>query len=119
MKQVRLVMLSLLIVLLCSLMSPAQQKVTTAANATVPPLIPFSNVATDEGGSSLSGVVNITFSLYTGAARRRATVDRDAEQYPTRSHRALLRATGHHQTERRTHNFVYHRRSPLAGRAHR
>jgi hypothetical protein len=64
MKQVRLATLSLLIVLLCSLMSPAQQKVTTAANATVPPLIPFSNVATDEGGSSLSGVLQITFSLY-------------------------------------------------------
>jgi hypothetical protein len=64
MKQVRLATLSLLIVLLCSLMSPGQQNVTTAANATVPPLIPFSNVATDEGGSSLSGVVQITFSLY-------------------------------------------------------
>jgi hypothetical protein len=32
----------------------------------VPPLIPFSSVASDEGGSSLSGVVNITFSLYAG-----------------------------------------------------
>jgi hypothetical protein len=32
----------------------------------VPPLIQFSNVATDEGGSSLSGVVSITFSLYSG-----------------------------------------------------
>ena len=30
----------------------------------VPPLIPFSNVATDEGGNSLSGVVSLTFSLY-------------------------------------------------------
>ena len=29
-----------------------------------PPLIQFSNVATDEGGNTLSGVVNITFSLY-------------------------------------------------------
>ena len=64
MKQVRVVMLSLLMVLLCSLFSAAQQSVTTAANATVPPLIPFSSVATDEGGSSLSGVVSITFSLY-------------------------------------------------------
>jgi hypothetical protein len=27
-------------------------------------LIPYSNIATDDGGSSLSGVVNITFSLY-------------------------------------------------------
>jgi len=42
----------------------AQQSAVTDANATVPPLIQFSNVATDEGGSSLSGVVSITFTLY-------------------------------------------------------
>lgn len=30
-----------------------------------PPLIQFSNVATDEGGNTLSGEVNITFSLYS------------------------------------------------------
>jgi len=66
MKQVRVVMLSLLTVLLCSLLSPAQQSVTTATSATVPPLIPFSSVASDEGGISLSGVVSITFSLYAG-----------------------------------------------------
>jgi trimeric autotransporter adhesin len=64
MKQVRVVMLSLLMVLLCGRFSPAQQSVATAANAAVPPLIQFSNVATDSGGSSLSGVVSITFSLY-------------------------------------------------------
>ena len=63
MRQVRVVMLSFLVVLQCSLFSAAQQS-ATAANATVPPLIPFSSVATDEGGNSLSGVVNITFSLY-------------------------------------------------------
>jgi hypothetical protein len=43
----------------------AQQGVATAASAAVPPLIQFSNVATDEGGNSLSGVVSITFSLYS------------------------------------------------------
>jgi hypothetical protein len=32
--------------------------------AQVPPLIQVSNVATDEGGTALSGGVNITFSLY-------------------------------------------------------
>jgi len=64
-KQARVVMLSLLLVLLCSLFSAAQQSATAAANATVPPLIPFSSVAADEGGNSLSGVVSITFSLYT------------------------------------------------------
>jgi trimeric autotransporter adhesin len=36
-----------------------------AASVQVPPLIQFSNVATDEGGNTLSGVVSITFSLYT------------------------------------------------------
>src|SRR5579863_9189758 len=66
MKQVRMVVLSMLLLLLCSLLSQAQQSVATAANATVPPLIQFSNVATDEGGNSLSGVVSITFSLYNG-----------------------------------------------------
>jgi hypothetical protein len=30
----------------------------------VPPLIQFSNVATDEGGNTLSGVMSVTFSLY-------------------------------------------------------
>jgi hypothetical protein len=63
MKQIRVGMLSISMVVLCSLFSPAQQSVATA-NATVPPLIQFSNVATDQGGDSLSEVVNITFSLY-------------------------------------------------------
>src|SRR5208282_1777427 len=37
-----------------------------ASTQAPPPLIPFSNVATDDGGNTLSGVVNITFSFYTG-----------------------------------------------------
>jgi hypothetical protein len=61
MKQVRVGMLSTLMLLLCSWLGQAQQSVATAM---VPPLIQLSNVATDEGGSSMSGVVNITFSLY-------------------------------------------------------
>ena len=64
MRQVRVLMLSTLMVLLCSLLSQAQQSVATVANGMVPPLIQFSNVATDEGGNSLSGMVSITFSLY-------------------------------------------------------
>jgi hypothetical protein len=64
MRQVRVLMLSTLMVLLCSLLSQAQQSVATVANGMVPPLIQFSNVGTDEGGNSLSGVVSITFSLY-------------------------------------------------------
>ena len=42
----------------------AQTANSNSASAQVPPLIQFSNVATDQGGSSLSGVVSITFSLY-------------------------------------------------------
>jgi hypothetical protein len=42
----------------------AQTSSSTLATAQVPPLIQFSNVATDEGGSSLSGAVSITFSLF-------------------------------------------------------
>src|SRR5271167_54474 len=42
----------------------AQTANSVSAPSQVPPLIQFSNVATDQGGSSLSGVVSITFSLY-------------------------------------------------------
>lgn len=43
----------------------AQTSGSNPASAQVPPLIQFSNVAADENGNSMSGVVNITFSLYT------------------------------------------------------
>jgi hypothetical protein len=43
----------------------AQTAVSSSASAQVPPLIQFSNVATDSGGNTLSGPVSITFSLYT------------------------------------------------------
>jgi|HubBroStandDraft_6_1064221.scaffolds.fasta_scaffold00054_24 hypothetical protein len=42
----------------------AQTSPNSPASAQVPPLIQFSNVATDEGGNTLSGEVSITFSLY-------------------------------------------------------
>ena len=43
----------------------AQTAGSSSISAQVPPpLIQFSNVATDEGGNSMSGVVDITFSLY-------------------------------------------------------
>jgi endosialidase-like protein len=47
-------------------LSMAAQNSGSPASAQVPPLIQFSNVATDEGGNSLSGVVSIAFSLYNG-----------------------------------------------------
>jgi hypothetical protein len=64
MKQVRVVMLSALMVLLCNWLGQAQQSVATDGNRMVPPLLQFSNIATDAGGSTLSGAVSITFSLY-------------------------------------------------------
>src|ERR1700685_2747182 len=48
--------------LLCSLLSQAQPSGATAANS-VPPLIQFSGVATDEGNNTLTGVVSIPFAL--------------------------------------------------------
>src|SRR5271170_1412077 len=52
--------------LLLVLSLAAQTASNGSVSAQVPPLIQFSNVATDQGGNSLSGVVNITFSLYAG-----------------------------------------------------
>jgi len=43
----------------------AQTLGSSPVSAQVPPLIQFSDVATDEGGNALSGAVSITFSLYT------------------------------------------------------
>src|SRR5580704_1992270 len=43
----------------------AQTANSNSASAQVPPLIQFSNIATDEGGNTMSGPVTLTFSLYT------------------------------------------------------
>jgi hypothetical protein len=91
-KQIRVGMLSLLLVLLCSFFSAAQQNVATATNATVPPLIQFSSVATDEGGNTLSGVVNITFSLYNS--------QQGGEPLWTETHNDVeLDGTGHYSVQ--------------------
>jgi hypothetical protein len=50
---------------LSSVLSLVAQTASSSTTSPVPPLIQFSNVATDEGGNSLSGVVSITFSLYS------------------------------------------------------
>jgi Chaperone of endosialidase len=50
--------------LVLALFLAAQTASGGSTSSQVPPLIQFSNVASDEGGDSLSGVVNITFSLY-------------------------------------------------------
>jgi trimeric autotransporter adhesin len=52
--------------LLLAISLVAQTSVSSSASAQVPPpYIQFSSVATDEGGNILSGVENITFSLYS------------------------------------------------------
>jgi hypothetical protein len=57
----------LMIGFLLFVLSLAAQTVSSASpSSQVPPLIQFSNAATDEGGNMLSGVVNLTFSLYAG-----------------------------------------------------
>ena len=42
-----------------------QTSSSNATSAQVPPLIQFSNVATDDSGNTLNGTVSITFSLYS------------------------------------------------------
>ncbi len=54
--------------LLVMMATGAAQQTNSSAGTptqTVPPLIQFSNVASDEGGNTMSGVVSITFSLYS------------------------------------------------------
>jgi len=46
-------------------LSMSAQTASSPASGQVPPLIQLSNIATDQGGNSLSGVVTITFSLYS------------------------------------------------------
>jgi hypothetical protein len=56
-----------LVGLLLFVLSMAAQTASSGSTSSqVPPLIPYSSVASDDGGSSLSGTVAITFSLYAG-----------------------------------------------------
>jgi hypothetical protein len=55
----------LLLGFLSLVLSLAAQTANSPASAQVPPLIQFSNIATDEGGNTMSGPVTLTFSLYT------------------------------------------------------
>ncbi|MGC2270850.1 MAG: hypothetical protein WA555_12635 [Candidatus Sulfotelmatobacter sp.] len=56
---------SVVVAFLWVVVSAAAQTASSPAVAQVPPLIQFSNVGTDEGGNTLSGVLTITFSLYS------------------------------------------------------
>jgi hypothetical protein len=63
-----------------------------SSSSQVPPLIPFSSVASDEGGSSLSGVVSITFSLYT-------TQQAGSPLWTETQNNIPLDATGHYSVQ--------------------
>jgi hypothetical protein len=57
----------------------------------VPPLIQFSRVVTDEGGSTLNGAVSITFSLFNN--------QRGGEPLWTEKQNAQLDSTGHYSVQ--------------------
>ncbi|MHB8218597.1 MAG: hypothetical protein ACYDDS_21200 [Candidatus Sulfotelmatobacter sp.] len=71
----------------------AQTSSSVPAVAQVPPaLIQFSNVATDERGNTLSGVVSITFSLYSGSQGGEAL-------WTETQNNVQLDATGHYSVQ--------------------
>lgn len=70
----------------------AQTSSSSPASSAVPPLIQLSNVATDQGGNSLSGVVSITFSLYNS--------QQGGESLWTETQKSVqLDATGHYSVQ--------------------
>jgi hypothetical protein len=74
----------------------AQSVSSSPAFVQVPPLIEFSNVANDDGGSSLSGVVSITFSLYNsqrGGEPLWAETQNNVQLDPTGHYSVMLGAT--------------------------
>jgi hypothetical protein len=78
--------------LLLVLSLSAQTASSGSTSSQVPPLIPFSSVASDEGGSSVSGVVNLTFSLYT-------TQQGGAPLWTETQNNIPLDATGHYSVQ--------------------
>jgi hypothetical protein len=69
----------------------AQIASSGSSSAQVPPLIQFSNVAADEGGNTLSGVVNINFSLYAA--------QRGGEPLWTETQNVQLDSSGHYSVQ--------------------
>jgi hypothetical protein len=101
MKNLKTRLAVLLLSTLCLLTGAYGQSTPTGSpSAQVPPpLIQFSNVATDEGGNPLSGVANITFSLYNSSkavkrcGRRPRTIFNSMPPGTTRSSSALRSPT--------------------------
>jgi hypothetical protein len=95
----------------------AQTLGSSPAAAQVPPLIQFSNVATDEGGNTLSGVVSVTFSLYNrqqGGEPLWTETQNDVQLDPGGHYSVRLGIT---EAQRRANGSVHRRSSPLAGGA--
>src|SRR5262249_37709716 len=67
---------SLCIIILSALSASGQTaagpSAVTSPTAQVPPVIQFSNAATDEAGNPLTGTVEMTFSLYNSSERGEA-----------------------------------------------
>ncbi len=57
----------LLVVALACLTLPSSGQTVGANSVSVPPVIQFSNLATDATGTPITGTVSITFSLYNGS----------------------------------------------------
>jgi hypothetical protein len=70
----------------------AQTASSGSASSQVPPLIQLSNVATDQGGNTLSGVVSITFSLYAAQQGGEAL-------WTETQNNVQLDATGHYSVQ--------------------
>jgi|HubBroStandDraft_1064217.scaffolds.fasta_scaffold00246_4 hypothetical protein len=94
MKNLKTRLAVLLLSTLCLLTGAYGQSTPTGSpSAQVPPpLIQFSNVATDEGGNPLSGVANITFSLYNSQQGGEAL-------WTETQNNIQLDATGHYSVE--------------------
>jgi len=69
----------------------AQTASSGSAASQVPPLMQFSSVATDEGGSTLNGAVSITFSLFNN--------QRGGEPLWTEKQNVQLDSTGHYSVQ--------------------
>ena len=82
-----IVVVSLLLVLSLA----AQTASSGSASSQVPPLIQFSSVAADEGGNTLSGAVNIIFSLFNN--------QRCGEPLWTEKQNVQLDSTGHYSVQ--------------------
>jgi len=65
MKQVRVGMVVVLMLLCCSLFGQAQQTGAASTNAVVPTLVSFSGVLSGTNGKPLTSITGVTFSLYT------------------------------------------------------